>query len=80
MTTDKDPTLPPLPESSMEWPSLCRYNASEVEAYGMMCRKQALTEFEPVAIVAKSPMNVSVGWIKEVPHNTRLFALKELLK
>ena len=40
--------------------------------------KAALEKFEQVAIVASSPMSVSIGWLKEVPHNTKLYAIKEM--
>ena len=31
---------------------------------------------EPVGIVARSPMAATVGWTCDLPHNTRLYALR----
>ena len=36
--------LPPPPDPSMEWPSLCKYHSGELEAYGQLCRDQAIDE------------------------------------
>lgn len=39
--------------------------------------KLKIPTYELVGIVAKSTMKVDVGWLKELPHNTQLYAALE---